>query len=209
MKLLTRDAFDARFAELTEMRETAQAEFRRANFAAETGSGTEADIQKAKGNLELVDGRIQGLHSARAESERLHAAEVRKTRKAAHKKLTDDTESLLSQREAAIARIEGMARELGSEIALYESLTTQLRSAVTAYRGHYIHSAAATHLAKTRMTSVMEAVTRQTSLPVLVDATIRDDKLTLDGKTLSGLETRYSRDVRFHVGQVEPEGDMA
>jgi hypothetical protein len=81
VKLLTKDDFEYRLAQLTDAREAAQAEFRKANLAIVTGSGTDADVTKAKGDLDLVEGRLQGLHSAWTESQRLQAEETRQAKR--------------------------------------------------------------------------------------------------------------------------------
>jgi len=209
MKLLSREHFEARQAELTSARDSALAAYRSANLAAEMGDGTEADIRKAKDDLDAVDHRMDALRSAYAEVSRLQAVEVRKTRKAAHKKLLAETERLVSAREELIASIESKAQDVAAQIEQYDKLTAELRAAASSYRLHYIHNSAVGVRAKARMDNVLSAMTRNHDLRPLVDAVVRRDRITLNGKLLSDFEAVESRNVRFAVEQVAPEGDMA
>ncbi|VWX52963.1 hypothetical protein [Novosphingobium sp. 9U] len=209
MKLLTPEKFHERHAELVEMREKADADYRRANLEAAMGTGTDADVLTAKQALDLVVGQLEGLEAARVESDRIRAAEVRQARQEAYNKLSEDTESLLAQREATIARIEKIARTLGNEMAEYDALTSQLRSAVTAYRPHYKPVNMPAHVASNQMQGAFESLARTEMLLPLVTAAISNDARVLQGITLADREQGETKNVLRCVGRIAPERELA
>jgi len=209
VRLLTPDLYATRSAELDEAREAAVATYRSANLAAEMGSGTDAEIRKAKADLDAVEARIDALQSARVESQRIQALQTREARQAAHTKLAEETERLLGEREAAIARIEAKALDLGQELAGYEALTSQLRSGVTKYRPHYQPEGVVAHLVTSKMKSAVVAPERHRPLLPFVVATIEGNQRVLEGCSLSDREQAESSKVRNAVGSIAQQREMA
>jgi len=209
VKLLTPDAYATRRNELDEAREVAVAAYRSANLAAELGSGTEAEIRKAKADLDAVEARIDALQSARVESDRIKAVETRKTRQAAYARLVEDSERLLEEREAVMARIQAKALDLGQEIASYEALTSQLRSAVTKYRPHYQPQGLMAHQVASQVQIAVDAPVRNRALQPLIVATIEGNQRVLEGSALVDWEPAESRRVRNALDTIAPEREMA
>jgi hypothetical protein len=191
------------------MREKADADYRRANLDSAMGTGTDADVLKAKQALDLIVGQLEGLESARVESNRLQAARDVEERRAAHEAFVETTDDLLEKREAIVARIEEMARTIGDEIKQYEALTAQMRSAASAYRPYFRPVDLVAHIIASRVAAVFGSLTRKAPLVPLVMATIENNQLLLDGKPLSAREAHESRAVRSSIVAVAPEREMA
>lgn len=209
MKLLTRDAYDQRFAELTRAREDAESEFRRANLAAEMGVGGDADIRKAKQALDLADGRLEGLESAWTETKRLTEIETKERRKAAHRELVTEVEGLLTQREDAAAAIDALAARLQEKLSHYDDLSRQLTGAGSKFRPHIDGLKARDERVSKLWWGFTSSVQRTVPLRPLVLAVIDNDRLALADGNIPATEECCSAQVRLAAERLSLESVTA
>lgn len=134
MKLLSRSDYDSRLSELNTEKQQGEADHRRACLALEIGSGSEADVQKAKDHLEKVEGRISGLHSAWQESQRLAAVAADEERRSAHESLMHEVDVLLQVRKGAMMLVEAAAAQLASGMRSFDAMSATLRQKYMAAR---------------------------------------------------------------------------
>jgi hypothetical protein len=205
VKLLTSEQYETRFAELTEAREKADADFRRANLAAEMGDGTEADIRDAKLALEMVNARLGGLESAWVETQRLISVDRTEQRNAAHQKLAHEVDGLLAEREFVVEGIEAMALMLRAAFAEYDSLSSKLTAAGREFWPHIARFSRDELVAK-RWSGFSASLVRTPQLQPLATSVMDGQRVLAAEHPLVDVEKSLSKQVRHMTDRLSLEG---
>lgn len=221
MKLLSRSDFDRRHTELIELQQHAHASHRSACFALETETGSEADVKKARAQIDLIAGKISSLASAFQESERLRGEQDSEEVRAAYQDLVSIVETGLAAREKATADLIRAGEMAGKALNEHDEATRAIRSAATGFvrRGAGSFGPAG----HSRMSGINMSLERGASPQALFGAVLEINNVQastlLAGRSVLGgatprdakdpleIETDRSVHLRNHIALLDPTGE--
>jgi TolA-binding protein len=211
MKLLTRADFDRRSAELIDAKDLAEAEYRRQCFAQATDTATAEEVDKAKRQLDAIEGKIAGLNAAWQESQKQMEVNAQAAREKAFKQLTDEVALGLGERADAMKRIEKHAVQLARAITDHETVNEALRRSVAGFRTQSSAAVAGDGL-RNALDSTRPARTIAASLLAVngvAASSLAGERDTLSGTTPAEVEQRQARKLLEHVALFAPEQETA